>query len=250
VPSSSYHVLVDTIVYPVIALGVALTTALPVFLQQRFCLPVLNGLVIFPLFAWALRAGRPRRALGLGLFWALCQSLAIVAASLLMADRAGTAILGALEFRTQWLAWIASGSPVTSTPALSLPGQVRELAVFAAGSLLTGGLGGLILLAMALNAFNFTVASLLQQALRPVLLLLAAWPIWSVVRLIGYLTVGAVLAEPVAVLDLRPQWWAAWWPRRRRLLATGLGLIVLGIVLQIVLSPLWPSLLRSATGLN
>ena len=240
---TSYHVLNDPVIYPVIALGVVLTTVMPVLLGQRFCLPLLNGLVIFPFLAWALRVGRPRRAVGLVLFWIVVQSVATVAVSLLLTERAGLAILGALEFRTQWLAWIDHGTPVLAW----LP-QLRELIIYALAAFLTGGLAALILLAMVLNTFNFTVASLIQQAVSPVLLLLIAYPIWMVVRLLGYVILAVFLAEPVAVLDLRPAWWSAWWPQRRRLLGIGLALILAGVVLQLLLSPVWQRLLGLATG--
>ncbi len=80
------------------------------------------------------------------------------------------------------------------------------------------------------------------------LLALAAWPLWMIVRLVGYLIVGAVLAEPVANLDLRPATLAAWLQARKRLLLAGLGVILLGVVLQALLSPLYQSVLQKALG--
>lgn len=245
-PDRSYHVLDDPVVYPVVLIGVLLTTGLPIFLGQRICLPVLNGLVIFPLFAWALRVGRPRRAVELALFWVVCQGSAVVAASLLLPDRAGYAIVQGLEYRTEILRWAATGQGRASQPAIWLPGQARDLALFSLATLLTGGLGGLIWLASRLNAFNFSVTGLWQQAASPLLILLA-WPIWAVVRLIGYLVMGAALAEPVAVLDLRPAWWARWWRQRRRWLALGLAFILLGAAMQLLLARYWPGWLRAVT---
>lgn len=247
--SRGYHVLDDPIIYPVILAGVVLTTVLPLLLEQQLCLPLLNGLVIFPLFAWALRLGRPGRAVGLALFWVACQTVVVVSASLIIPDQAGLAIRQALEHRSETLAWIASGDGVAGSPGLWLPQQLRQAAVFAVATLLTGGLGGLILLATTLNMVNFVVADLIRQAGNLLLVLLFAWPIWSLVRLLAALIIGAVLAEPVAVLDLRPQWWGRWWAERRRLLAIGLGVLLLSFLLQLLLAPAWDDLLRLATDL-
>lgn len=248
---SAYHVLDDPVVYAVILIGVLLTTALPVFLGQRFCLPLLSALVIFPLFVWAVRLGRPRRAIALAGFWAICQAAAMLIASLLLAQQAGLAIFNGLEMRSEVMSWIASGQAAQGSVAgvpLSLPKLLTQALVVAGGSLLTAGLAGLIVDALALNATSYIAVSLAQMASQPVLTLLLAWPIWTMVRLAGYFVAGAALAEPLAFGDLSLQGWAAWWRRRRRLLAIGAGLVLLGILLQLVLGPAWTSLLRQTLG--
>lgn len=250
VEETGYQVLDDWVIYPSMLMGILVTTAFPLFLEQRICLPVLSAAVLIPMFVWALRLGRPRKAIQLGLFWAVAQSLTLIVASLLLSEHAAGAVLGGLEYRSEWLAWVANGADVLRPPAQALVQQARDLALFAAASLLTGGVGGLLLLTVALDAFNFTVASELQGAARPLLALLVAWPVWMIVRLAGYLAVGAVLGEPLAQFDLRPASLAAWWRRRRRLLAIGLGLIALALALQLLLTPLYRSLLQSAAGLR
>lgn len=242
--ASDYHVLDDRVVYVVVFLGTLLTTGLPVFLGQRFCLPLLNGLVIAPLFIWALRAGRPRRAVELGLFWSLCQTAAMLAATLLLPEQTTIVVLRGLDFRTEMLAWVNDGQGSPGLASEFVPRAAGNYAIFSGLSLVTGSIGGLIFLASLLNTYNFYVATLVQQVVNPLLLIVLAWPLWLIVRLIGYLVTGAVLAEPVAVLDLRPQWWSRWWRDRRRLLVIGIGLVVMSLLLQLILAPLWPSLLR------
>ncbi len=228
--------------------GILVTTALPIFLGQRICLPVLSALVLIPMFIWALREGRPRKAIQLGLFWAVVQSAVFVIATVLLSDSASQAVVGGVEFRSEWLSWIANGTQVLRTPALALDRTVLELIVYSAAMFLTGSVAGLIGLAAAMDAFNFTAASLLTQAARPLLMLLGAWPIWVIVRLVSYLTVGAVLAEPMVHLNLRVEFLLDWWRRRKRLLAIGLGLFVLSVLLQVLLTPLYRSLLQAALG--
>lgn len=246
--SLAENVLDDWIVYPTMALGVLATTFFPILLGQQLCLPLLSAAVLIPMFLWALRQGRPRKAVALALFWVVVQSLSVIAASLLFADTAALAVHGGLEYRTAWLAWSEGGPPVQMAPALDYGRQVVDLALYAVAMALTGGVGGILLLTVALDRFNFTVASLLAGAQNPVLLAIAAWPLWMIVRLVGYLVVGAVLAEPVANMDLRPAYLAAWLQARKRLLLAGLGAILLGIVLQALLTPLYQTILQNAIG--
>ncbi len=123
--------------------------------------------------------------------------------------------------------------------------QAIDLAVYAVAMAATGGAGGLVLLTAALNRFNFTVATMLASTSSPLLLALAAWPLWMIVRMVGFVIVGAVLAEPVANLDLRPAYLARWFQRRKRMLLAGLGVILLGIILQVLLSPLYQTILQN-----
>jgi hypothetical protein len=242
------NVLDDWIVYPSMALGVVVTTFFPILLGQRICLPLLSAAVLIPMFLWALRQGRPRKAIALALFWVVMQSVSVIVASLLFQDTAWQAVQGGLEYRSAWLAWSEGGPLVSLAPSLAYGRQVIELALYALAMALTGGVGGLLLLTVALDRFNFTVASLLSSAQSPVLATVAAWPLWMIVRLVGYLIVGAVLAEPVANLDLRPAYLAAWLQARKRLLLTGLAIILLGMILQVLLAPLYQTMLQNALG--
>ena len=183
-------------------------------------------------------------------FWAAVQSAVIVIATVLLSDSASQAVVGGVEFRSEWLSWIANGSPVLRTPALALDRTLLELIVYSAAMFLTGSVAGLIGLAAAMDTFNFTAATLLTQAARPLLMFLGAWPIWVIVRLVSYLTVGAVLAEPMVHLNLRVEFLLDWWRRRKRLLVIGLGIFAFSVLLQVLLTPLYRSLLQAALGLE
>lgn len=240
------NVLDDWIVYPTMAVGIVVTTVFPILLGQQICLPLLSAAVLIPMFIWALRQGRPRKAITLALFWVVVQSLSVIVASLLFQDSAWQAVQGGLEYRTAALQWIEGGPPVTMAPALNYARQALDLLIYALAMAFTGGVAGLLLLALALDRLNFTVATLLASASNPLLLALAAWPLWMIVRLVGFVIVGAVLAEPVANLDLRPAYLANWLQRRWRLLLAGLGIVLLGVVLQALLAPLYQTIVSNA----
>lgn len=259
-----YHVLDDWVVYPAILLGVVVTTLFPVFLGQRFCLPLLNVLVIFPLFVWAVRLGRQRRAVILALYWGVCVAVVMTVAGLLMPERAALAVLNSLETRTAVLAWIAQGR-TTGGSAWSLPSGLGPLLVqfiaVAGLSLLTAGFVGLLIVAVTIHLTTTVAVSLGPQAVNPLLLALTAWPVWTAVRILGYTVTAAVLAEPLINSRLmtggddeaeetsRPGL-GDWWRRSQRPLALGVGLVLLAALLQLLLSPAYAVLLRRATGLE
>ena len=238
----------DWIVYPAMGLGIVVTTFLPVVLGQRVALPLLSALVLAPMFFWAVRQGRPDRAIRFALFWVLVQSLCVLLASWLFDTSSGRAIAGGLAYREAWLRWAGQGRAVAVAPATAYLAQARETLIFLVGSALTGGAGGAGLLALALDRVNFTAASLLRTTPHPLLGLLSAWPVWLIVRLVGLVTLAAVLAEPLANADLLPGYLPYWAHHRRRLLVTGAALLLLAVALQAVLTPLYQRLMGAALG--
>lgn len=245
-PESS--LLDDWIVFPAMAAGIVVTTFFPVLLGQRLLLPLLSGLVLATMFFWAVRQGRPDRAILFALFWISVQSLCVLTASLLFDVNTGRAISGGLEYRNAWLQWAEHGTLTQVTPSLAWGRQLVEDAAAVGATALSGGTAGLWLLVTALNRVNFAAASLVYAAQNPLLALLASWPIWLVLRIIGVVVLAATLAEPVANLDLWPGYLAYWWQHRRRLALTGLLILALGLLAQLLFTPLYQNLLRSALG--
>ena len=246
----SASVLDDWIIFPVIALGVFIATLFPVFLSQQLCLPVLNTLVIFPLFVWAVRSGRTRRAVTMTLFWALCLAVTMLALGVIFSGQAEAAVQGVVEYRSQFIRWMADATPVTAAPAQDLLGQLRDLVIFAVASAVTAGLGGLFLLTMAINVISVNAAGLVNEATRPLQTLLFGWPVWNIARLVGYVLITVALAEPLATGQLRPDALRAWFRARRRLLLYGLIALVVAALLQLLLSPVYRSVLEAGLGLR
>ncbi|MEZ4768442.1 MAG: hypothetical protein R2844_08445 [Caldilineales bacterium] len=246
----SAGVLDDWIVFPVIALGVVIGTVFPVLLSQQLCLPVLSTLVIFPLFVWAVRTGRSRRAVTLTLFWAFCLAVAMLALGIVLSGQAEATVQGVVEYRSQFIRWMADATPVTAAPAQDWLGQVRDLVIFAVASAITAGLGGLFLLAMAINIVSVNAAGLVNEATRPVQTLLFGWPVWSIARLVGSVLIAVALAEPLASGRLQTDALRAWFHARRRLLLYGLIALVVAALLQLLLSPVYRSVLEAGLGLR
>ncbi len=248
--ANSASVLDDWIIFPVIALGVFIATLFPVFLSQQLCLPVLNTLVIFPLFVWAVRSGRTRRAVTMTLFWALCLAVAMLALGIILSGQAEAAVQGVVEYRSQFIRWMADATPVTAAPAQAWLGQLRDLAIFAVATAVTAGLGGLFLLTMAINIVSVNAAGLVNEATRPLQTLLFSWPVWNIARLVGYVLIAVALAEPLATGQLRPDALRAWFRSRRRLLGYGVIALAAAALLQVLLSPVYRSVLEAGLGLR
>jgi len=229
-----------------LAAGAALTTALGVALGFRWLLPFLGAAVPFAVFFPRVRAGRFRAAVGWVVLWALFQSLAVGAATLLLPDRTGAAVFRGPPYAAEMVHWVQTGEGPEGSPRLFLPIHARHFAAFCVLSALSAGGLGLVLGTVLLNYMNFYVATLVGASARPLVAALFGWPIWAEVRVIGFIVCGAALGA------LLP----AAWSRRRggpatprfpgRLFALGVGLILADIVLKTLLAPPWQRLLLRA----
>jgi hypothetical protein len=237
----SYDFIADPLIFLFLAFGAPITTMLGLLAGQRTLLPLMNAAVIFPFFALAVRRGRLARAVGFTLAWAACQALSIVILTWAVPERAEYGVSQGIEYRAAMMQWLATGQSSETTLASFLPTYARDLGLLVLASLISGGLGGLFIIAKLLNYTGFYVAHLATYASHPLLLAFVAWPIWMLARVAGYSACCAVLAEPLLRLDWRAPL------RRWRLLALGLSLIAAEAVFRIFLAPISLMLLRWAT---
>jgi len=208
---------------------------------HRAFLLVMNALVVAPFFVLAVRRGRPSRAIGLTLAWCLFQVLSITMLTLAVPQQAESGIAQGLEYRSEMVQWIATGHSRENTPALFLPAQMRNFGLLVVVTILTGGLGGLFMIAGLINYTGFYIAHLIAHTTRPALLIGVAW---SLAEVIGYVICCVVLAEPLLRLDWRAPL------RRLPLLALGLSLLIADAALRLLAAPLWRALLQKATSLG
>ncbi|MGH7149128.1 MAG: hypothetical protein ACREIU_00445 [Planctomycetota bacterium] len=220
---------------PAFALGAGVLGAgLGLLLGNRWLLPLLPVALGYPLFLGAVREGRRGRAIGLMLLWAVATSLPVILAS--RADPSGTepAILRGREYREEMFSWIRTGVGKESDPARFLPEHALHFASFALLAYFSAGAGALALGAVLLDYMNFYVGALLAAAAHPAAVAPFAWPIYAVVRAVGYV----VCATALTTLKLRGSD-----PTDRRLslrlLALGFALVLVDALLKAVLAPWW-----------
>ncbi|MCC7353263.1 MAG: hypothetical protein IT330_05850 [Anaerolineae bacterium] len=243
-PRPPYDFLSDPLIFVFLAIGAPITTMLGFLAGRQVFLLAMNTVVIFPFFALAVRRGRPLRAVGLTLAWGLFQTISVIVLTLAVPQQAESSIAQGIEYRAEMVQWIATGHSPENTLVLFLPAQARNFGLLAAASVLTGGLGGLFMIASLINYSGFYIAHLTAHATQPLLLVGVAWPIWSLTAIIGYVVCCVVLAEPLLRLDWRAPL------RRLPLLVIGLSLVLLDAIFRLLAGPLWRALLQKATSLG
>jgi len=212
--------------------------------------PFLTALPAILVFLDRINAGRLGSALGLMLAWATALSVAVILNT--RWDPAGTeaVIWNGAAYRDEMLAWIRTGVGAESSPRLFLPQHALHYGVFLVLSALTGGVAGLVLGAVLVHYMSFYVGALFlndagaNDGLR---LSLMGWPIWSIVRVVGFIAGGVAMAWLFTTVIRRLKDKPARWPGpASHYLSLSLALVILDALLKALLAHHWQvTLLRA-----
>lgn len=217
-------------------------------LNIRWLLPVLNALPAYVFLVAALRKGCRGRATGLMICWAITLAVTNIWLSIHWGARAEALILNAPQYRDEMLGWLQTGAGRESTPTLFIPQHLLHTTIFCVLALLTAGAASLVMGAMLMNYMSFYVGDLITRCAAGgdfSTALLFGWNPWSMVRIVSFIILGVVLAEPFLTR------FSGHWPASRtrvRWLFFGLGGLVLDVVLKSLLAPVWPPLLGRCFG--
>lgn len=220
-----------------LAFGAAGATALGFALGAVWLLPLLGALVAYPFWAFELARGRPRRAVGLMLWWALFLSLATALATVALPERAAQVVWEGPEYAAEMMGWIRTGEGPEGDPSLFLPQHALHFAVFNVACLVSAGFAGLYMGAALLNYMNFYVAILALEATRPALAAALGWPPWAVIRVVGFILASVPLSS--ALLFRLRSWSKSANYRYWKYYLWGALLVVLDVALKAVLAPHW-----------
>jgi hypothetical protein len=210
-------------------------------LGNPLLLPVFCAAPAYLAMAIYLRAGRRRRALTAMLAWAL--ALGAVMTSMCVSDpaRAERVVIHGPAYWEEMHPWLETGQGRESDPARFLPQHALHAAVFIALSLATASTLSVLFGAVLMNYMAYYVSRVvLLTPAHPFAAAVLGWNPWSVVRIIAYVILGVVLAEPLLARltrTLRP-------PVSRALLGAAAGGLVLDVLLKALLAPHWAGLLR------
>ena len=123
-----------------------------------------------------------------------------------------------------------------------LPQHALHAGAFVALSLLTASVVSVVFGAALMNYMAYYVAELIRLTpSHPWLAALLGWHPWSIVRIVSFVTLGVLLAEPL----LRRVTRAPRLAPPRALLALALAGLVVDVCLKALLAPHWAALLRS-----
>jgi hypothetical protein len=214
-------------------------------LGNRWILPALNTLAIYPFYVRLIAAGRRRRAFALALLWAIFMSQAVIAGTCLFPGRSGAAIVNGREYTNEMFSWIRTGEGRESNPSEFLPDHARDLALFAVLAFLTAGLAALFMGAVLLNYMNFYVGSLLLESTHPLYAAALGWPPYAAIRVVGYILIATALSDAsIGTFGRR----GAGWQRTVRYAAAGFALVLLDVIIKAGTAAGWAKLLKAASG--
>jgi len=227
--------------YFLVSAGCFIALWLSLVLNSNWLLPVLTTLALYPFFTADLVLGERRLALRHVLWWAFVSSVLVVLFTRVTPTEMGRLVLRGIPYRDEMFRWLLTGEGSEGKPHLFIPEHFRHFVIFVTASLLTAGLCGLAFGAILMNYMNFYVGSLSLKADPPLWAFLFGWPIWSLVRVLGFILCGVALAQPLLSLlfRLKPNWGAI-----ARWLALGILLGLLDLWLKWTLAPFWRELLR------
>ncbi|NJN81973.1 MAG: hypothetical protein HC802_06590 [Caldilineaceae bacterium] len=183
--NSKYSLTDDPLYYVTIGFFAFFTTGLSAILGQVRFMPLLQALCLTVFLASAIRRGRTNHALLAIGVWLVIQILTITLMTWLAADRVDRAIADGFLLRATYAEWFFAGSPLPGAMSADPGRRLFEVAGVWLGSLLSGGLIGAWFLVRAANMAGFLAGGLIlvfDSPLAPI----AAFPLWTILRLAGY----------------------------------------------------------------
>ncbi len=132
-------------------------------------------------------------AVGWVLLWALFQSVAVSLAVAWAPERAAQVVHSGPKYSEEMLNWVRTGEGAEGSPRLFLPIHLRHYAGLCVLSVVTAGSAALVLGTWLLNYMSYYVADLVRASADPVTATLLGWPVWSVIRVAGFVVTGAAL---------------------------------------------------------
>lgn len=215
-------------------------------LGNRVALPMAQAALCWVAFllAWSV-VGAGWAAVAV-LLWALGTSLASIYVFLGCPKETDERVVRAASYRAAMLGWLRTGEGPGSKPLATARQHLREAIWYTAAAIATANLGSIAMGAILLNYMNAYVATLLRAATRTPRALLLAWNVWSLVRVVSYVLIGAAAAAPM----LRFWGWRVETDAVFALAVSGAAGVVLDLVLKLALSRPCGRLLAEAIDLD
>jgi len=204
-----------------------------------WALPLLAPLTVYPAFAARVRERRYGGAWLLAMGWAALLSVGVITLVAVRPELAARGILHGPAYKAEMAGWILTGVGKEATPSAFVPEHLLHLAAFLVLTTVSAGYLGLALGAFLMAYMSYFVGSFAVASSQPMVGALAAWVPWSVLRVMAFVLLGALLARPLLVRRR--------WPFERReawLFAFAFAGIAADLALKTLLAPRWGALLR------
>lgn len=211
------------------------------YLGVRPLLPVLGAAPAYVSMALLLRDGRRGAALAAMLTWALLLGATMTLLCARDPVRAERVVIHGADYWEEMRPWLETGAGRESDPSRFLPQHALHAAAFVALSLLTASTLSVVFGAVLMDYMAYYVARVvLLTPSHPLAAGVLAWHPWSIVRIVSFVMLGVVLAEPLLARVARV-------PRpataRAFYLLAAAGL-VLDVIMKALMAPHWAAVLR------
>ena len=214
-------------------------------LRQPWLLPVLNALPAYVVLVHRLRKGERGGAVRAMLWWAAAVAIVGTVAFVWWPEPIGGVVLNGPEYKNEMFRWIRTGRGAEGNIRLFLPDHLVKLGAFIVVGLGTGSAGALLMGAAMMNYMSYYVAALAKAGVPPWAVTLLGWQPWTVSRVAAFVTLGVILAEPLATLvfpTARERLKAS--TRAAYIVAAMTGILV-DWFLKFTLAPTWGKWLRA-----
>ena len=233
----SYSLAYDPVFYITVAFFACLTTGLPAVIGQPNFMPILQTIALFIFLLIPRRQGLLRQALWVLLLWLAIQFGLITTLTWLLEARIENAFHDGFQYRMEYIAWFYGAEAALRPDSFSAAPLARllELTGVILGSLVSGGLIGVWFLVKSVNLAAYGMGALLVS-IKSTTALFIALPLWTLLRIAGYVGLVTLLSEPLLTNNWQPR---TYWRSQRRLIVIGGGLLLFGLCSELFLPDLW-----------
>jgi len=187
--------------YIVVFIGGVLASYVGLMVGGLF-LPLLQVLVLAYFFVRNIVLNRLWRAGFLVLVWSLALTVSVAYAGYScgcdpsVVDR----VVHGRGYILEMISWLETGRGPEGDPSLFLVPKIKEIIVFTVASLVSMGLAGLFMGAILLNYMNIYYGTLVWMSNGSLVAVLMGWPIYAIIRVVGYVFLGTVLSRTTYLL--------------------------------------------------
>jgi len=237
-PGKARRIAIEVVV---ILLGTIAAALVSHVVRVAYVIPALCAAPLVPFYVWNGKNGRLVENVFLSLVWvaALGVTMTAACAHVWPAHRRPETfsyLIGAPDYIVEMRRWLETGVGVESRPSQFIPVHITHFMMVVVLSGLTGGVGGLLGGTVLMNYMGAYAGTVLADASNPVPTAVMVWPIWSLIRIVGFICAATAASEVFYA-------WAFRRPIRRvaarTLFAIGLSLVVLDIIIKASLAPTW-----------
>lgn len=160
-------------------------------------------------------------------------------------------VLNGTEYVAEMHHWIRTGEGAEGDPAQFVPLHLKHMAIVGGSSLVTAGsvafLFGAVQMAY-MNAYVYSLAGWAESPLQALSLLLLGWHLWSVLRVISFITMATAWGYPLFAVSHHPRR-SIPWPLIRVMTLWAIGLELGDLVLKAALAEPVRQMLLRLTGM-